>query len=299
MENKYMNINKSKDKKTSANTNHENFHIDEILKELGEYPLKKYPNRKNIIKSINLFKSILFPGFFGLSEINPLNINHHLAILIENACELIQGEILKGLCFACPKEKQLCQECFKRSKTMAQQLINNLPKIKTILMSDIEASYLGDPAAVSKDEVLFSYPGIQAMIHHRIAHQLFKENVPILPRIISELAHGQTGIDIHPGAKIEESFFIDHGTGVVIGETAEIGKNVRIYQGVTLGAKSFPLDANGNPIKGIPRHPIIEDNVVIYAGATILGRITIGKGSVIGGNVWLTNSVAPGQTVIN
>ncbi|MBF0360949.1 MAG: serine acetyltransferase [Oligoflexia bacterium] len=272
--------------------------LDQLLKELDDYPNKKHPNRKNIIKSIELIKYILFPAFFGNPNINSNNIKHHLAIIIENTYNILQSEILKSLCFACDqKNNPSCNECLARSISLAEDLINNLPKIKKILLTDVDAAFLGDPAATSKDEVLFSYPGIQALIHHRIAHQLFIENVPILPRIISELSHTQTGIDIHPGATIDEGFFIDHGTGVVIGETAVIGKNVRLYQGVTLGAKSFPLDEKGNPIKGIPRHPIIEDNVVIYAGATILGRITIGKGAVIGGNVWLTTSIAPGQII--
>jgi serine O-acetyltransferase len=180
---------------------------------------------------------------------------------------------------------------------MAHAFMERLPEIRRKLNTDVGAAFEGDPALHSPDEAIFCYPGFQAIISQRLAHELFKLGAPLVPRIITEHAHSLTGIDIHPGAAIGDSFFIDHGTGVVIGETCVIGNNVRIYQGVTLGAKSFPLDENGNPIKGIPRHPIVEDDVVIYSGATILGRITIGKGAVIGGNVWVTSDVAPGSVI--
>jgi len=172
-----------------------------------------------------------------------------------------------------------------------------LPQIRSLLDSDVLAAFHGDPAARSVDEVLLCYPGIHAMIHHRIAHRLYVLGVPLLARLVAELAHGTTGIDIHPGATIGPGFFIDHGTGVVIGETAEIGNNVRLYQAVTLGAKRFATDDDGHLQKGGARHPIVEDDVVIYAGATILGRVTIGRGSTIGGNVWLTRSVPPGSRI--
>jgi serine O-acetyltransferase len=172
-----------------------------------------------------------------------------------------------------------------------------LPEIRTLLDSDVTAAYQGDPAARSVDEVLLCYPGILAMIHHRIAHRLYQLGVPLLARIVAELAHGKTGIDIHPGATIGPGFFIDHGTGAVIGETTVIGQRVRIYQAVTLGAKRFPVDDEGNLQKGLPRHPVVEDDVVIYAGATVLGRVTIGRGAVIGGNVWITYDVTPGSHV--
>ncbi len=173
----------------------------------------------------------------------------------------------------------------------------SLSEIRTLLDTDVLAAYQGDPAARSVDEVLLCYPGILALIHHRIAHQLYRLGLPLLARIAAELAHAQTGIDIHPGASIGTGFFIDHGTGVVIGETAVIGANVRIYQAVTLGAKRFPTDADGNLQKGLPRHPVVEDDVVIYAGATVLGRITLGRGAVIGGNVWITQDVPAGAHV--
>jgi serine O-acetyltransferase len=187
--------------------------------------------------------------------------------------------------------------CDKMAGPAVQKLAQRLPAVRALLGSDARAAYEGDPAATSADEAVISYPGMTAIIHHRIAHELYSLGVPLVPRIISELSHSQTGIDIHPGAQIGASFFIDHGTGVVIGETSVIGERVRIYQGVTLGAKSFPTDESGRPKKGIPRHPVVEDDVIIYAGATILGRITIGRGSSIGGNVWLTQSVPPGSRV--
>ena len=172
-----------------------------------------------------------------------------------------------------------------------------LPDIRRVLDSDVLAAWQGDPAARSVDEVLLCYPGVLAMIHHRMAHRLFELQLPLLARIVAELAHAQTGIDIHPGATIGAGFFIDHGTGVVIGETTLIGQRVRLYQAVTLGAKRFPTDPEGNLQKGLPRHPIVEDDVVIYAGATILGRVTLGKGATIGGNVWITDDVPAGASV--
>jgi serine O-acetyltransferase len=183
------------------------------------------------------------------------------------------------------------------SVKLVQDFSLALPKIRSLLDADVLAAYEGDPAARSVDEVLLCYPGILAMIHHRLAHQLHVLGVPLLARIVAELAHGQTGIDIHPGATIGPGLFIDHGTGVVIGETAIIGERVRIYQAVTLGAKSFPTDAAGKPIKGRDRHPIVEDGVVIYAGATVLGRVTIGRGASIGGNVWVTHDVSAGAQI--
>ncbi len=200
-----------------------------------------------------------------------------------------------------PKVKQALSEMLHRSKMDCTIILTNsedefieyLPEIRRKLITDVESTYLNDPAAHSRSEIIFCYPAIRAITNYRMAHKLLQSNVPLIPRFISEMAHSETGIDIHPGAEIGENFTIDHGTGVVIGSTSIIGNNVKIYQGVTLGAKSFPLDENGNPIKGIPRHPIVEDDVVIYAGATILGRITIGQGSVIGGNAWVTKDIPP------
>jgi serine O-acetyltransferase len=190
-----------------------------------------------------------------------------------------------------------CHACEVKAEGITAAFLARLPEVRRLLATDVQAAYEGDPAATSPDEAIFCYPGILAVTFQRIAHELFVLGVPLIPRIITEHAHSLTGIDIHPGARLGERFFIDHGTGVVIGETCEIGNNVRIYQGVTLGAKSFPLDAEGHPIKGIPRHPVVEDDVTIYSGATVLGRIVIGRGSTIGGNVWLTHAVPPDSRV--
>jgi serine O-acetyltransferase len=206
------------------------------------------------------------------------------------------------MCFSCSessrKEKIPMLQKTEIAREKAAAFIAFLPELRRVLATDVEAAYYGDPAAQGRGEVIFCYPAIRAISSYRIAHKLLELDIPLIPRIISEMAHSETGIDIHPRAQIGEFFTIDHGTGTVIGATCIIGNNVKLYQGVTLGAKSFPLDENGNPIKGIPRHPIIEDNVIIYSQATILGRITIGKGSVIGGNVWVTNDLPPGSKVI-
>jgi len=198
------------------------------------------------------------------------------------------------LCLDCEELNGIaCKECRNRSLVYADTLIEQLPKIQEMLAKDVLAIYYGDPASKSTKEVIQCYPGIIAITNYRIAHELYKLNIPVIPRIITEFAHSETGIDIHPGAQIGEYFAIDHGTGIVIGETCIIGNHVKIYQGVTLGAKSFPLDENGNPIKGIPRHPIVEDHVIIYAEATILGRVIIGHHSIIGANQWITNDIPP------
>lgn len=180
----------------------------------------------------------------------------------------------------------------------ATTFISRLDDISRSLQTDVEAAYNGDPAAKSRDEIICCYPVIKALVNYRVAHELLTMGVELIPRILTEMAHSETGIDIHPGAQIGDYFTIDHGTGVVIGETCIIGRNVKLYQGVTLGAKSFPLDEHGNPIKGIPRHPILEDDVIVYSNSTILGRITVGKGAIIGGNVWITQDVAPGARIV-
>jgi serine O-acetyltransferase len=211
---------------------------------------------------------------------------------------VLREQVRRGLCFACTEANpSRCAQCDDRTAFITNTFLSRLPEIRRLLATDVQAAFEGDPAATSPDQTIICYPGILAITNHRLAHELYRLEVPILPRIISEHAHSITGIDIHPGASIGEEFFIDHGTGVVIGETSVIGNRVRIYQGVTLGAKSFPLDEKGNPIKGIPRHPIVEDDVVIYGGASILGRITIGKGTVVGGNVWVTRSTPPGSKI--
>lgn len=254
----------------------------------------------NIIASL---RSALFPGVYEKFPIDESRVNIHIGNNIRTAAAELSGLIEKALVDRCEdenKHQKDCCKCRDSANDITIELIKNLPIIREMLHKDIKAAYDGDPAAINLEEILLSYPSIDAISIHRIAHFLYKQKVPIIPRIMSEYAHQRTGIDIHPGATIGEYFFIDHGTGVVIGETATIGKRVKIYQGVTLGAKSFPLDESGNPIKGIKRHPAIEDNVVIYAGATILGGDTIiGHDSVIGGNVWLTHSIPSFTTVYN
>jgi serine O-acetyltransferase len=209
----------------------------------------------------------------------------------------MREQVQRGYCFTCDLQDPDCDECKRRAERTTRTFMARLPEVRRLLATDVQAAYEGDPAATCPDEAIFCYPGVLAITNYRLAHELYLLQVPLLPRIITEHAHSITGVDIHPGAAIGEQFFIDHATGVVIGETTVIGKRVRIYQGVTLGAKSFPLDEHGKPIKGIPRHPIVEDDVIIYGGATILGRVTIGKGSVIGGNVWLTRSLPPGSRI--
>jgi serine O-acetyltransferase len=196
------------------------------------------------------------------------------------------------------EELLYAQMCMIIDKNKAQEMIAFLPELKELLAMDVEAAYNGDPAAESYEEIICCYPVIKAMVNYRVAHQMLLLGVRLIPRIMTELAHSETGIDIHPAATIGHHFTIDHGTGVVIGATCIIGNNVKLYQGVTLGAKSFPLDENGNPIKGIPRHPILEDDVIIYSNATVLGRITIGRGTIIGGNLWVTEGTKPGERLM-
>ncbi|NVO01624.1 MAG: serine acetyltransferase [Bacteroidetes bacterium] len=261
----------------------------------NEEPLPSIENLTTIVEDI---KKVLFPGFFGQSELKEETINYYIGTKLDVINRSLAEQIRRGFCFSCNKSDLNCIDCEKRSKEISDQFISNIPKIKSLLATDVIAAFNGDPAAKNYGETIFCYPSIVAITYYRIAHELLELGVELIPRIISEMSHSKTGIDIHPGATIGEYFFIDHGTGVVIGETTIIGKNVRIYQGVTLGAKSFPLDENGKPIKGIARHPIIEDEVTIYSNATILGRITIGEGATIGGNQWVTEAVVA-KTKVN
>jgi serine O-acetyltransferase len=254
------------------------------------------PSRDAVIAIIEELRAVLFPGYFGTSELNLDNLRFHVGHALDGVARALREQIKRGLCFTCG-EPSRCPQCQEDADHGSNTFLARLPELQRRLATDVQAAFEGDPAAHSPDEAIFCYPGMMAITNYRIAHELHRLGVPLLPRMITEHAHSMTGIDIHPGAGIGDAFFIDHGTGVVIGETCVIGRHVRIYQGVTLGAKSFPLDKDGKPIKGIPRHPIIEDDVIIYAGATILGRVTIGKGSVIGGNVWLTRGVPPGSRV--
>lgn len=253
------------------------------------------PSQEMIATIVERLRAVLFPGFYGEgTDLTRETLGEYIEVTLQKLVPLIHEQVLRDLCFSCTLHEP---DCEIRADRITQSLFEGLPEIQQLLADDVEASYVGDPASKSHDEVILTYPGLLALTHHRIAHTFYQQGAPLLARMISERAHSMTGIDIHPRAKIGRRFFMDHGTGIVIGATTVIGDNVRIYQGVTLGAKSFPLDENGNPVKGIDRHPIIEDNVTIYAGATLLGRITIGNGSVIGGNVWLTRSVPPGSRI--
>lgn len=255
------------------------------------------PSIQVLEEIVTLIRSIIFPGFFGNSSVNIHNLTYHIGVNVERLNALLTDQIQAGLCFY--NEDKNCQtSCHSNAKNIAAQFITKLPFLRETLTTDVIAAYNGDPAAKSFGEIIFCYPAIRAISNYRIAHQLLLLEVPLIPRIITEMAHSETGIDIHPGAQIGEYFTIDHGTGVVIGETAIIGKNVKLYQGVTLGAKSFPLDDDGNPIKGISRHPILEDDVVVYSNASILGRITIGQGSIIGGNIWIDTDVPGGSRIL-
>lgn len=252
---------------------------------------------------IDLIRSAMFPNIYDMHTIHQARFEQMAADRLGEAAVLLDCMLAEVLLNACELERrgaQDCCRCKKRARGLTTRFMHLLPDVADILNTDIVAAYNGDPAAISHEEILLAYPGFEAISVFRLAHELYKMKVPLLPRVMTELAHSKTGIDIHPGATVGEFFFIDHGTGVVIGETCTIGKNVKVYQGVTLGARSFELDADGNPVKGVKRHPDIEDNVIIYAGATILGGDTvIGHDSVIGGNVWLTHSIAPGSIVYN
>ena len=258
---------------------------------------RELPSRDALAQIVEQLKGALFPMRLGPPDLRheseDFYVGHTLDAALQALLQQARLELAWGQRHAPLSEAALDEQV----ATAVREFASALPGIRRLLDSDVLAAFQGDPAARSVDEVLLCYPGILAMIHHRLAHQLYRLDLPLLARIVAELAHGQTGIDIHPGAQIDAGFFIDHGTGVVIGETAVIGKRVRLYQAVTLGAKRFPTDAEGNLQKGLPRHPLVEDDVVIYAGATILGRVTLGKGATIGGNVWITESVPPGASV--
>ncbi len=257
------------------------------------------PSAPLLEEMIALCRAVLFPGYYGTAPLHPDTVKYHIGIAIERLFTLLTGQIEAGLCFAAnPDIDSQGSDCHVHASEQAALFITRLPEIRRTLATDVEAAYLGDPAAQSYGEVISCYPAIKALTCYRVAHELHRMGVPLIPRIITEMAHSETGIDIHPGAHIGSSFTIDHGTGVVIGATCIIGDHVKLYQGVTLGAKSFPLDADGNPIKNNPRHPIIGNDVIIYSNATILGRVTIGNGAVIGANVWLSRDVKDGERVV-
>ena len=257
------------------------------------------PSGKVLHEIIELCRAILFPGFYGKSTVNHHTITYHIGVNIERLYNLLTEQIHAGLCFDA-KETGDCASDTKREKAidLAGQFISRLPALREVLATDVEAAYNGDTAAESNGENISCYTIIKALSKYRIAHELLLLGVPLIPRIITEMAHSETGIDIHPAARIGHHFTIDHGTGVVIGATCIIGNHVKLYQGVTLGAKSFPLDDDGHPIKGIPRHPILEDDVIVYSNATILGRITVGRGATVGGNIWVTEDVPAGARLV-
>ncbi len=289
---------------------HISLELGKVIKSLSEpksYELVYHRPQNNeeilsidsVKEIIEIIRDVIFPGYFDNTALRADTIKYHIGVKLDKLFTLLSLQIKRGFCFSCNSQPNIdCNLCHCDSVSIALKFINQLPDLREKMSKDLQAIFLGDPAAKGYGEIIFAYPAIKAITNYRVAHALLKLNVPIIPRIITEMAHSETGIDIHPGAQIGEFFTIDHGTGIVIGETSEIGNHVTLYQGVTLGAKSFPVDEAGNPIKGIPRHPILEDDVTIYAGATILGRVTVGKGSVIGGNVWVTYNLPPYSKVI-
>ncbi|MFC2997936.1 serine O-acetyltransferase EpsC [Acinetobacter sichuanensis] len=268
-------------------------------KNLKVFGGRELPSKEEIKKILNDLCGILFPMRLGPHDLRQQSENFYIAHTLEKTLYALLEQVKLNLSYDAKYKKQ--HEDLVEISEIAQNIVTEfaqkLPELRRLLDTDVIAAYHGDPAARSVDEVLLCYPGIMAIIYHRIAHEFYKKDLSLLARLIAEISHSKTGIDIHPGAEIDEGFFIDHGTGVVIGETCIIGKNVRIYQAVTLGAKRFEVDGEGRLQKEYARHPIVEDNVVIYAGATILGRITIGQGAVIGGNVWITQSVPANSAV--
>jgi len=296
------------DKKTPPPPKKEIFKIDTIVADLRSLRVAslenrqrlerppKLPSRTILATIIDRLAAVLFPNRLGYLKFTDEDIDQYVKQTLEETLQDLSTQILRELDYTA--EHETCSSITtEKANTILHAFANKLPNIRNLLDKDICAAYEGDPAAQNTDEVLVCYPGVAAIMYYRLAHKLHSLGTPLIARMISEIAHSTTGIEIHPGAKIGPSFFIDHGTGVVIGETTVIGRNVRLYQAVTLGAKRFPVDENGALVKNILRHPIVEDDVVIYANATILGRITIGKGSTIGGNVWLTYSVPPGSSI--
>ena len=273
------------------------------LRETGDRWAGGYGLRTRALTFLETVKSALFPTLYEVGAVTP----GHLVTLSEEriyaAAEQLKAiarEVFLGRCESGERDTCSRQACKERADLLTLNFLKALLPIRELLSEDLRAAYDGDPAAIYMEEILLGYPSIEAVSTYRLAHELFLQGLPVVPRVLTEHAHARTGIDIHPGATIGRHFFIDHGTGVVIGETCVIGDNVKLYQGVTLGAKSFPKDENGNPVKGIKRHPNIEDDVIIYAGATILGGdVTVGRGSVIGGNTWITHSVPPHSFITN
>jgi len=263
--------------------------------EVGETRSRERPSRDAMQEIVRDLRAVLFPTHFGTSDLSDMSLDFFVGNKLDGALRALMAQIRRSLCYGEHHEAQ--EQAVQHARELVKAFADELPRVRSLLETDLRAAYEGDPAAGSRSEILLCYPGVSALINHRLAHELYRLQVPLLPRIIAEQAHAVTGIDIHPGAQIGERFFIDHGTGVVIGETAIIGARVRLYQGVTLGARRFAVDDAGVLVKGQPRHPIIEEDVVIYAGATVLGRITIGSRSTIGGNTWVTQSMPPDSHV--
>ena len=255
------------------------------------------PSHEAVIDILHTASRILYPGYFIRTSLDEVNVSYYFGQEVTSLFEALSEQIMLAIRHDCIRHNQTCTNCEERGQKAAVDFLQGMPQLRVLLASDILAAYEGDPAAKSFDEIIFSYPGLFAITVYRIANQLHHQDIPLIPRIMTEYAHGKTGIDIHPGARIGESFFIDHGTGVVIGETTVIGKRVRLYQGVTLGALSLPRE-KVNALRSQKRHPTIEDDVIIYANATVLGgKTVIGARSVIGGNVWITDSVPPDTEV--
>jgi len=256
------------------------------------------PQRRELVSILGRCQEVLFPGYFGEQELYKGNLRFHLGDQLYVLARQLRREVVKALLMPSSDATPAPEQAEERAGEVVCRFMEGFPQIMDLVADDVKAAFDGDPAASGTDEVIMAYPGVKAVWVYRIAHLLHTLDVPLIPRIMTELAHTDTGVDIHPGAHIGRHFFIDHATGVVVGETTEIGDRVKLYQGVTLGALSFPKDERGRLIRGAKRHPTIEDDVVIYAGATILGNTTIGRGSIIGGNVWLTTSVAPYTKVV-
>ena len=270
--------------------------LEPKLQHLAVTPL---PNRASVIQILDDILEVIYPGYFGSKRLEESNIEYHVGDLMDSIYTRLTEEIYRSVRPECDLSEEICAHCYEIAEDQSLALLHRMPELRSRLSEDVQAAYEGDPAAKGTDEVIFAYPAIYTISVYRIAHELHMNGVPLLPRIMTEYAHSKTGIDIHPGARIGKAFFIDHGTGVVIGETTVIGDRVKLYQGVTIGALSFAKDEEGQLVRGRKRHPTIEDDVVVYSGATILGGDTvIGEGSVIGGNVWLTRSVPPHTRVM-
>ncbi|MEW6444213.1 MAG: serine O-acetyltransferase EpsC [bacterium] len=269
---------------------------DDPLSNVGDRPI---PSRESVIRILSDVEQVIYPGYFGQLPVDRVNFKYYIGTKLNEIFEGFSEQIAKSLRHRCEGAHLVCDLCMQRGREETVRFMKRIPELRRLLRGDVTATWENDPAASSLDEIIFSYPGVKAITIYRIAHELYHQEIPVLPRIMTEYAHRVTGIDIHPGAHIGEHFFIDHGTGVVIGETCTIGDRVKIYQGVTLGALSLARDECGEVVRDTKRHPTVEDDVTIYSGATILGGDTvIGAGSIVGGNVWLTTSIPPGTKVV-